>query len=91
MNVGPPHGRMEVAQNSERWDDAGELPCRLTVEMAVPGFNVAQLLALEVGTVVDTGRPVGIEVPVQVNGELIGWGEFEDSGGRLAIRTTGIA
>lgn len=70
------------------WDKIEYLRGTLTVEIPVAGFTVGNLLELQPGSVVAAEWPEGRKVPVRVNGELIGWGKFEESGGRLAVRVT---
>lgn len=74
-----------------RWRPVLGLPCDLTVELAVPSFRVANLLRLQVGSLLGTGWQVAKDVPFRVNGTLIGWSEFEVVGDRLAVRLTELA
>jgi len=71
-----------------RWRPVMGLPCELTVDLSLPGFKVAGFLALRVGSVISTAWGVARDVPVRVNGTLIGSGEMEGSGSRLAVRIT---
>jgi len=71
---------------SEAWAGALLLPCRLGVELPVPHFTVGDLLRLELNSIIDTGQAEGSRVPVAVNGQAIGWGEFDVLGDRLAVR-----
>jgi flagellar motor switch/type III secretory pathway protein FliN len=73
---------------SERWADAELLPCHFNVEIAVPQFTVRGLFRLEVGSLVETQWAQSADIPLQVNKQLIGWGEFEVSGDHLAVRLT---
>lgn len=75
----------------ETWTDAGWLPCTLSVDLPVAHFTVRDLLQLEPGSLVETKKPNGADVPVMVNQQLVGWAEFEVFGQRLAIRITEIA
>jgi len=76
---------------AERWRRVEPLPCVLTIEIAVPGFTVADLVHLERGRIIATGWTVGQDVPCRVNDELIAWSEFEVVQNRLAIRLTELA
>ena len=88
----PPVSKAIPRPNSEEvWTEAGWLPCRLSVDIPVSRFTVRDLLRLERGSVLETTKPNGSDVPVIVNGRLIGWAEFEVFGRRLAIRITEIA
>jgi len=72
----------------ERWQPVLGLPCELSVELPVPSFRIADLLKLRVGSVINTGWHLGDDVPLRINGTLIGWSEFEVVNERLAVRLT---
>jgi flagellar motor switch/type III secretory pathway protein FliN len=74
-----------------RWRPLLGLPGQLTVDLPLPKFTVADLLQLAVGSVMRTGWQVTRDVPLRVNGSLIGWSEFEAVGNRLAVRLTELA
>jgi flagellar motor switch/type III secretory pathway protein FliN len=74
-----------------RWRPALSLPCQITVELPLPNFKVADFLKLRGGSVVTTQWRLTQDVPLRVNGILIGWGEFEGAGTRLAVRVTELA
>jgi flagellar motor switch protein FliN/FliY len=76
---------------AERWLRLEALPCLLTVEIAVPGFTVSDLVHLHRGRIVVTRWTVGQDVPLRVNDELIAWSEFEIVQNRLAVRLTELA
>ncbi|MGA8153919.1 MAG: FliM/FliN family flagellar motor C-terminal domain-containing protein [Terriglobales bacterium] len=69
----------------------GWLPCQLSLEVAISGFTVGDLLRLKKGSVVATASPYTSDVPLRANGLLIGWTEFEVIGNRLAVRITELA
>jgi flagellar motor switch protein FliN/FliY len=72
----------------EIWPEALELPCELSVALAVPNFTIRDLLSLSVNSLVDTRRREGAHVPVMVNGVMVAWAEFDVIDGRLAVRMT---
>jgi flagellar motor switch/type III secretory pathway protein FliN len=72
----------------ETWALAQTFPCVLAPEIAVPGFKIRDLLRLEKGTVLSAQWNNTADLPVRVNGELIGWCEFEVVGEKLAVRLT---
>ncbi len=76
---------------AERWLRVEPLPCRLTIEISVPGFTVADLVHLERGRIIATRWTVGQDVPLRINDELIAWSEFEVVQNRLAVRLTELA
>ena len=68
-----------------------DLPCQLTVDLPLPHFKVADFLALQgVRSLLPSWR-LTHDIPLRVNGTLIGWGEFEGAGTRLAVRLTELA
>jgi flagellar motor switch protein FliN/FliY len=74
-----------------KWSHVKGLPCRLSVEVPVPGLTVGKLLDLAPGVILDTHYEEGSHVPILVNGEMIGWGEFDVVEESLAIRLTELA
>jgi len=72
----------------EIWPEVMDLPCRLTVSMEIPHFTIRELLELGVNSLLDTRRREGAHVPVNVNGVMVGWAEFDVIDGRLAVRMT---
>lgn len=78
----------KVLPESEVWTEALDLNCHLTFGLPVPKFTVGDLLRLAVQSVIDTGRPESTDVGVQLNGQLIGWAEFEVLNDNLAFRFT---
>lgn len=78
-------------QAEERWKPVLELRCEVTVELALPDFNISDLLELRAGSVIDAHWRVGQDVPLRLNARLIGWSEFEVVSGNLAVRLTELA
>ena len=81
----PSHSLAEAAQTLP-W-----LPCTVTLELPLQRFTVADLSQLTVGSVVSTACPRNGDVPLFVNGQLIGWTELEVIDDRLAVRIMEIA
>lgn len=81
----------EKEKEELRWRPVLGLPCQLTVDLPVPDFKVADFLALRAGSVLGTGWRLAHDVPLRINGTLIGWAEFEGAGSRLAVRLTELA
>ena len=67
------------------------LDCTITLVLPIVGFTIRDLLQLRVGTVLETASKATSDVPVRVNGTLIGWTEFEVIGNTLAVRITELA
>jgi len=74
-----------------RWQPVLGLPCQLTVDLSLPSFKVGDFLGLHAGSVLGTSWGVARDVPLRINGVLIGWGELEGAGNRLAVRVTELA
>jgi flagellar motor switch/type III secretory pathway protein FliN len=81
----------ENANAEARWRPLLRLPCELTVDLPLPHFTVADFLALRPGSVVGTNWGLARDIPLRINGTLIGWAEFEGAGNRLAVRLTELA
>ena len=84
-------GQRENAITNARWQPVLGLSCRLTLEIAIPGFRVADFVHLSPGAIVNTNWGIARDVPLRANGILIGWGELEGAGTRLAVRVTELA
>lgn len=67
------------------------LPCQLTVDLPVPDFRISDLLKLRPGSLIDAHWRVGHDLPLRLNGNLIGWSKIEVVGNRLAVRLTELA
>lgn len=73
------------------WARVAELPCDVAVLLPAPGLRVRDLLGLGPGFLVRTTAPVSADVPLQVNGQVIAWCEFEVVRERLGVRLTELA
>jgi flagellar motor switch/type III secretory pathway protein FliN len=67
------------------------LPCTLALDLPVVKFTVGDLLSLDVGSIVETAYHQSSDLPLRVNGQLVGWTEFEVVGERLAVRLTDLS
>jgi flagellar motor switch/type III secretory pathway protein FliN len=83
-------GAREI-EDDMRWKPVLDLPCELIVDLPLPGFKIADLLKLRRGAVINAHWRVGQEVPLRLNGTLMGWIEFEVIGNNLAVRLTELA
>src|ERR1700682_1060766 len=82
---------LELQLNEERWRAVLRLPCLLTVGLSLAEVRIGDFLQLRIGSVVRTNWQAVRDVPLRVNGALIGWSEFEVVGNRLAVRVTELA
>jgi len=67
------------------------LPCTLALDIPVVRFSVRDLLRLSCGSIVETAYHQSSDLPLRVNGQLVGWTEFEVVGERLAVRLTDLS
>jgi flagellar motor switch/type III secretory pathway protein FliN len=67
------------------------LPCRLTLEIPLVKFTVGDLLKLAKDSIVETAYHQSSDLPLWVNGQQVGWTEFEVVGDRLAVRLTDLS
>ena len=67
------------------------LPCTLALDLPVIKFTVGDLLSLTSGSIVETAYHQSSDLPLRVNGQLVGWTEFEVVGERLAVRLTDLS
>ena len=86
-NVTEPERVVQPVAN-DPWRQVLALPCHLRVEAPVVIFTVADLLSLGPGSIVRTSQKEGTHAPVQVNGQIIGRGEFGVANDTLTIRLT---
>jgi flagellar motor switch/type III secretory pathway protein FliN len=96
VNSAPPTFEMIAAKSKPLDDrDAGELfpwlPCRLALEIPIVKFTVSDLLKLAKDVVLETAYHQSSDLPLRVNGQQVGWTEFEVVGDRLAVRLTDLS
>jgi flagellar motor switch/type III secretory pathway protein FliN len=89
----PPQGPQLVEKPQERdpFEQLPWLPCTLALDIPVINFTVRDLLGLVRGTIVETAYHQSSDLPLKVNGQLVGWTEFEVVGERLAVRLTDLS
>lgn len=80
--------KTEVLSESDRLEMVPLLPFTLTLEIPVVRFTIQDLLSLKIGTIVETACHQTGDIPLRVNGILLGWTEFDVIGDRLAVRIT---
>jgi flagellar motor switch/type III secretory pathway protein FliN len=67
------------------------LPCTVSLDLPLERFTIGDLSKLATGSVLSTACPRNNDVPLYVNGQLVGWTELEVIDDRLAVRITEIA
>lgn len=75
-------------ESSPVWHEALWLPCQLTVELVVPAFTIGDLLRMDVESIIDCQWKQNADVPLRVNGLVVGYAEFEVIGDKSAVRLT---
>ena len=82
---------VEKPQELDPCDILPWLPCTLALDIPVVKFSVGDLLNLHIGSIVETAYHQSSDLPLRVNGQLVGWTEFEVVGERLAVRLTDLS
>src|ERR1035437_5198202 len=82
---------VEKYQETDPLESLSWLPCTLALGLPVVRFTVADLLNLASGSIVETAYHQSSDLPLRVNGQLVGWTEFEVVGERLAVRLTDLS
>jgi len=80
-----------AARIEDPWAGYLHVSTSIAVDAAIVGLTVRELFRLEKGSIVATGQPVESNVPMHVGGALMGWGEFQVVGDRLAVRVAELA
>jgi flagellar motor switch/type III secretory pathway protein FliN len=82
---------VEKSQELDSSESIPWLPCTLALDIPVVKFTVGDLLSLASGSIVETAYHQSSDLPLRVNGQLVGWTEFEVVGERLAVRLTDLS
>ena len=82
---------VEAPRNPDQFELLPWMPCTLALDIPVVHFTVGHLLALGRGSIVETAYHQSSDLPLHVNGQLVGWTEFEVVGDRLAVRLTELS
>jgi flagellar motor switch/type III secretory pathway protein FliN len=80
--------KTEESSVSEGLETMPLLPLTLTLEIPVVRFTIQDLLSLKIGAIVESACHQTSDIPLRVNGILLGWTEFDVIGDRLAVRIT---
>jgi len=87
-----PESTVEPADPEDTvWKPVLGLPCEVIVDLSLPGFKVADFLKIRPGSVINAHWRLGRDVPLRLNGMVIGGIEFEVVGDNLAVRLTELA
>lgn len=66
------------------------LPVRLHFDLGQRTMTLAEVGELQVGQVLELGRPLSQAVNIRANGALVGTGELMEIGGRIAVGITSL-
>lgn len=77
-----------AAAEAKAWAQVALVPCRLAVDVPLPGFTVGDALQLRRNSIVNSRWPIAYDVPLKINGQLVARGQFEVAGNHLAVRLT---
>jgi len=83
-----PAPRTEESSKNDRLEMMPLLPLTLTLDIPVVRFTIHDLLSLKIGAIVETACRQTSDIPLRVNGILLGWTEFDVINDRLAVRIT---
>jgi len=83
-----PINRGEGAIPEACWVQLAELRCSFSVALGVPGLTVRDVLHLSTGKVLNTQWRTNRDLPVLINGKMLGVGEFDAATEKLGIRIT---
>ncbi|MHB1023758.1 MAG: FliM/FliN family flagellar motor switch protein [Acidobacteriaceae bacterium] len=78
-------------ENHASWPVLSRLPVMLEVGVPVMRFCVRDVLALELGKVIQTTWHGTADIPLKAGNVHLSWGEFEVADGKLALRLTVLA
>jgi len=62
------------------------IPATVAVAVPIVALTVRELFRLEKGSIVATSQPSGANVPIEIAGTLVAWGEFQVFADKLAVR-----
>ncbi len=65
-----------------------ELACCLSAKVAIPNLTVRDVLQLSPGAVLNSQWRTNRDLPLQVNGRLLGFAEFDSSEDSVGVRLT---
>lgn len=70
------------------WGPLLRLECSVTAELEVPNLTVSDVLHLANGSVLNTRWQTNRDLPLRVNGRLLGFVEFDSVEEVMAVRLT---
>ncbi len=70
------------------WAALQAVPLRAAVYVSIPGTTLRSIANLRPGQVLETSWPVTDDVPLRVGDTMLGWAEFDNLDGRMAVRLT---
>jgi len=65
-----------------------QVTCLFSAQLEIPSLTISDLLHLVPGTVLNSRWRTNRDLPVWVNGRLLGFAEFESAGEAMGVRLT---
>jgi flagellar motor switch/type III secretory pathway protein FliN len=84
----PPDGWMHRIEEHPAWPSLARVPEKLTALIPLRRFTVRSLLLLDKGQMIESNRSLAEDIPMQIGGVQIAWGEFEVVEHTIALRVT---
>ena len=78
----------DANQSNGAWGPLTDLLCSVTTEVDIPSLTVRDVLHLVPGAVLNTRWRTNRDLPLRVNGRLLGYAEFDSAGETMAVRLT---
>ena len=75
----------------DTWGPLVHLTCAITTELDVPGLTVGDVLHLVPGAILNTHWRTNRDLPLRVNGRLLGYAEFDSGDETMGVRLTEFA
>ena len=85
MNASP---QVEAGKRDDPWGPLIQLMCSVTTELRIPDLTVNDVLHLAPGMVLNTRWRTNRDLPLRVNGRLLGFAEFDSAGETMGVRLT---
>jgi flagellar motor switch/type III secretory pathway protein FliN len=76
---------------ADPWGSLLFLECSVSTELRVPNLTVNDILRLQPGSVLNTEWRTNRDLPLRVNGRLLGFTEFDSAGETMGVRITEFA
>jgi flagellar motor switch/type III secretory pathway protein FliN len=86
--MGDNESQVDGRDAADPWGVLVDLPCEVAITLDMPQIRVADLMTMAAGDVLSTQWQINSDLPLRVNGQLLGWAEFETARENMAVRLT---